>query len=72
MKFLIDIVTLDHDFVTLARSSAAAPPIIHVRIHPPYAPDLIAAFTRFLDGLSGRTPTGLTVLQKTGTLRFWE
>ncbi len=66
------IVTLDKDFTNRALYPPSEFTIIHIRIHPPYARDLIEAFMRLLDVLPSEKFHGLIVLQKLGSIQVSE
>lgn len=66
------LVTLDKDFTNLTRYPPSQLTIVHVQIHPPYAQDITAAFTRLLDTLSPEKFRGLIILQKPGSIRVIE
>ena len=66
------LITLDKDFA----NSALYPPercaIVLIRIHPPYAGEIIHAFLALLARVPPERLTGLTVLGAAGSLHLFE
>ncbi len=66
------LITLDKDFTNTATYPPSQFSIVHIQIHPPYANDLINAFTRLLATLPEKKFRGLIILQKLGSIRIFE
>jgi predicted nuclease of predicted toxin-antitoxin system len=64
------LITLDKDFTNRLLYPPSVHSIIVMRIHPPFANDLIAALSHFLDSIGQQEITGLTVIQRDGHLRI--
>ncbi|MBI4970816.1 MAG: DUF5615 family PIN-like protein [Candidatus Omnitrophica bacterium] len=65
------LVTLDNDFIQLARFSSIHEnfSIILVHIHPPYAGPITEAFTKLLKSVSEEKLKGLIILERSGHIR---
>lgn len=66
------LVTLDKDLTNTKRYPTSQFTIVHIPIHPPYAQDIVAAFSRLLETLPAEKFRGLIILQKPGTIRVIE
>lgn len=66
------LITLDKDFANTTMYPPSAITIVHIQIHPPYANEIIEAFTRLLATLRPEKLKGLIVLHKLGSIRVLE
>ena len=66
------LVTLDKDFTNKSLYPPSRFTIVHIRIHPPYAEEIIEAFLRVLATLPPEPFTGLLLLDRAGSLRVSE
>lgn len=62
------LVTLDKDFTNKSLYPPSRFTIVHIRIHPPYAEEIIEAFLRVLATLPSEPFRGLLLLDRTGSL----
>jgi predicted nuclease of predicted toxin-antitoxin system len=66
------LVTLDKDFTNRLLYPPLTSNIIYIRIHPPFADDLIAAMQQLLKEIPEPVLKGLIVLQRDGHMRIAE
>ena len=66
------LITLDKDFANRLLYPPSIFSIIHLRIHPPFADDLIIAIRQLLQKVSETELKGLIVLQKEAHVRISE
>lgn len=66
------LVTLDNDFSNKALYPPALLTIVHIRLHPPYAEDVVAAFLGLLKERPPEAFKGLMVLGRRGAVQFLE
>lgn len=66
------LITLDKDFTNRSLYPPERFTIIHLRIHPPYAQDLINVLTSFLERVPTERLKGLIVLGAAGSIRAFE
>ena len=66
------LVTLDKDFTNKSLYPPARFSIVHIRIHPPYAEEIIEAFLRAVAQFPPAPSTGLWLLDRAGSLRVSE
>jgi predicted nuclease of predicted toxin-antitoxin system len=64
------LITLDKDFSDKVQYPPSTFNIIHLRIHPPFADDLINALKQLLQEVPESNLTGFIVLRKEGHLRI--
>ena len=66
------LVTLDKDFTNKSLYPPERFTIVHIRIHPPYAADLVEAFRGLLTQVAPEQFKGLILLGRTDSLRILE
>ena len=66
------LITLDKDFTNRSLYLPERSTIVHLRIHPPYAEDLISAFLALLERVPAERLKGLIVLGTAGSIRVSE
>jgi len=66
------LITLDKDFTNRSLYPPERFTIVHLRIHPPYADDLIQAFLSLLERVPAERLRGLIVLGTAGSIRVSE
>jgi predicted nuclease of predicted toxin-antitoxin system len=66
------LITVDHDFANKSLYPPERFTIVHIRIHPPYADDIVDAFAKLLAELSPERFKGLILLGRASSMRVLE